>query len=572
MAERKASTAGLKTPSSPTIERDLKAVTAVPDHTSWWNLTTSEWHILFVSTCLKMLLYPAYRSTDFEVHRNWLAITHSLPISEWYYDATSEWTLDYPPFFAYFEKVLSIPAYFIDPRIVDLKNLNYDAWSVVAYQRTTVIITELVLGAVLVRFIRNSVDTPSQRIISASLFLHPGFLIVDHIHFQYNGFMFGILLWSILMAREGRKLASGIIFAVLLNFKHIYMYLAPAYFVFLLRSFCISPSGQVQIKNFLSLANAVIAVFLLSLGPFVLLGQVPQLLSRLFPFTRGLNHAYWAPNFWALVTAADRVLLRYVTRTGANVAVNVAGVSSTSRGLVGDTIFAVVPTVLPIHTFAITIGFQTIILVKLWMNPTYKSFLTALTLCGYASFLFGWHVHEKAVLLVLVPLSLLAAERQAYFRTYILASVAGIFSLFPLIFTPAESVVKVIYSVIWLAFIYKSLSHQVYEFPKSLSYVFIDTFEKLYLLGFPLLLAFVSLFPLVVQQRSTSSACTPSQNPAECQEPNSSVHASRLEQMEFLPLMLTSVYCALGLVWGFCRLTFIYMKNESTYQGQMNRI
>ena len=131
--------------------------------------------------------------------------------------------LDYPPFFAYFEKLMSIPAYFIDPRIVDLNNLNYDAWSVVAYQRTTVIVTELVLGAVLLRyysvsdttliggswsarFVRGAVDPSTQRVISASLFMHPGFLIVDHIHFQYNGFMFGILLWSILMARKVSRL------------------------------------------------------------------------------------------------------------------------------------------------------------------------------------------------------------------------------------------------------------------------------------------------------------------------------------------------------------------------------
>jgi alpha-1,3-glucosyltransferase len=57
--------------------------------------------------------------------------------------------LDYPPFFAYFEKVLSIPASFIDPQIVDLNNLNYSAWSVIAYQRATVILTELVLAVVL---------------------------------------------------------------------------------------------------------------------------------------------------------------------------------------------------------------------------------------------------------------------------------------------------------------------------------------------------------------------------------------------------------------------------------------
>lgn len=60
--------------------------------------------------------------------------------------------LDYPPFFAYLEKLLSIPASLIDPKIVDLNNLNYDGWSVIGYQRTTVILTELVLGIVLLKY------------------------------------------------------------------------------------------------------------------------------------------------------------------------------------------------------------------------------------------------------------------------------------------------------------------------------------------------------------------------------------------------------------------------------------
>jgi alpha-1,3-glucosyltransferase len=82
--------------------------------------------------------------------------------------------------------------------------------------------------------------------------------------------------------------------------------------------------------------------------------------------------------------------------------------------------------------------------------------VTALTLCGYTSYMFGWHVHEKAILLVLVPLrsvptelssvdvltetllgSLVAADNHLNFRTFVVASVAGIYSLFPLLFTPA---------------------------------------------------------------------------------------------------------------------------------------
>jgi alpha-1,3-glucosyltransferase len=380
--------------------------------------------------------------------------------------------------------------------------------------------------------------------------------------------MFGILLWSLLVARDGNKLTSGLLFAILLNFKHIYMYLAPAYFVYLLRSYCLSANYEVRPMHFISLANTVIGVFLVSLGPFLFMGQLPQLLSRLFPFTRGLNHAYWAPNVWALVTFSDRVLLKVATLLRIPLNIHLAGVASTSRGLVGDTVFAVLPNVKPIHTFVITIACQLLFLVKLWLTPTYKSFITALTLCGYSSYMFGWHVHEKAILLVLVPLSLIAAESHAHFRTFVIASIAGIFSLFPLLFTPAETLIKVVYSSLWAVLILPPLNKIVYRFPRSLLGVIIDRAEMLYLAGFPLLQLFTTLFPLLATKRALALQEATTLNPAllELNTTKRIDTASSVSEntMEFLPLMTTSVYCAIGLVWSFIRLAHIYLRPIST--------
>lgn len=76
--------------------------------------------------------------------------------------------------------------------------------------------------------------------------------------------------------------------------------------------------------------------------------------------------------------------------------------------------------------------------------------------------------------------SLLAAENYAYFRTFMIASTAGVASLFPLLFTPAgmlvlsgcmfsqadfseEQTIEVVYSLLWAIVVFGPLQQRLYE-------------------------------------------------------------------------------------------------------------
>ena len=162
-----------------------------------------------------------------------------------------------------------------------------------------------------------SAQKQTSHAISLSILLSPALLIIDHIHFQYNGFLYGILILSLVYARkQSTMLLSGLLFAGLLCLKHIYLYLAPAYFVYLLRVYCLSQKSIMTIRfgNAIKLAFALAVIFGAAFGPFWYWGQLDQLLSRLFPFSRGLCHAYWAPNVWAMYSFSDRVLIYGISR------------------------------------------------------------------------------------------------------------------------------------------------------------------------------------------------------------------------------------------------------------------
>ncbi|PLB37007.1 dolichyl-P-Glc:Glc1Man(9)GlcNAc(2)-PP-dolichol alpha-1,3-glucosyltransferase ALG8 [Aspergillus candidus] len=486
-----------------------------------------------VATAFKILLFPAYKSTDFEVHRNWLAITHSLPVQEWYYEKTSEWTLDYPPFFAAFEWLLSRIAQYVDPAMLVVQNLGYDSWQTVYFQRATVIVSEFVLLYALSRFVK-SVSQDNQHlahIASLSIFLSPGLLIIDHIHFQYNGFMYGVMILSMVLARkQSTLLYSGITFAVLLCMKHIYLYLSLAWFVYLLRAYCLDPRSMLRPRfgNIFKLGVCVLGVFGAAFGPFAHWGQLLQLKDRLFPFSRGLCHAYWAPNIWAMYSFTDRVLIPLAPRLG--LPVKEDALSSVTRGLVGDTSFAILPEVTKEHTFILTLIFQLLPLVKLWFRPDWETFVGAVTLCGYAAFLFGWHVHEKAILLIIIPFSLIALKDRRYYSAFKPLAVAGHVSLFPLLFTAAEFPLKTVYTIFWLVLFLYVFDH-VAPVPERPRIFLADRFSLLYLTVAIPLIVYCSLLHQVF---------------------------FGLNRYEFLPLMFTSSYSALGVVGSWVGFMVVY--------------
>ena len=164
------------------------------------------------------------------------------------------------------------------------------------------------------RYVQTSPPTmrKASQAVAISIILSPALLIIDHIHFQYNGFLYGILIFSMVSLRsQSTMLMGGGLFATLLCLKHIYLYLAPAYFVYLLRAYCLSHRSilRIRVGHCTKLATVLALIFGSALGPFWYWEQSDQLLLRLFPFSRGLCHAYWAPNVWSMYSFSDRVLL-----------------------------------------------------------------------------------------------------------------------------------------------------------------------------------------------------------------------------------------------------------------------
>jgi alpha-1,3-glucosyltransferase len=406
---------------------------------------------------------------DYEAQRHWMEITTQLPVSQWYFHDLQWWGLDYPPLTAYHSWLCGRIGAMINPAWFALyTSRGSDDPMLKVFMRATVMISEyLIFIPAAVIFIRrfskfSGVPTWTSSLALVAFLMQPGLILIDHVHFQYNTVMLGFVLASMSSMLAGRYLWSAVFFVAALGFKQMALYYAFSVFSYLLGS-CIFPS--INAARFLGIAVATLASFAILVLPLVLgtlydvsrgvdarpdldgpppplplfpglanyldnqafyypiVEQLFQMIHRIFPFARGLFEDKVA-NFWCALNVV--VKLR-----------NYPPEMLQSAALAGTLASIVPPNLI------------------LLFQPRKDLLPLAFATTAWGFFLFSYQVHEKSVLLPLMPMTLLLAGRQGMSkntRAWVgFGNLLGAWTMFPLL---ARVDLRVPYTVLTLLWAY----------------------------------------------------------------------------------------------------------------------
>ncbi|KAG6042068.1 hypothetical protein E4U41_006189 [Claviceps citrina] len=404
---------------------------------------------------------------DYEAQRHWMEVTTQLPISQWYFHDLQWWGLDYPPLTAYHSWVMGKIGGLVEPAWFALfSSRGSDDPTLKVFMRATVIVSEYIIyiPAVVVfarRYSRlNGVSTWTSSVALVAILMQPATILIDHVHFQYNTVMLGLVLASINSMLAGRYKWAAVFFVAALGFKQMALYYALSVFAFLLGK-CFWPRldmdrlvgiGLVTLASFAVLVLPLIVGTLydrhrgidsgadldgpplpLPLFPFVsgyldvhssayaAVEQMMQMVHRVFPFSRGLFEDKVA-NFWCAL----------------NVVVKLRNYRADllAKAALGATLLSIIPPN-----------------IVLFLRPEKKLLPLAFATTAWGFFLFSYQVHEKSVLLPLMPMTLLLAGKQGLngnTRSWVgFANLLGAWTMFPLLRRVDVTVPYMVLTLLW---------------------------------------------------------------------------------------------------------------------------
>lgn len=397
---------------------------------------------------------------DFEAQRHWMEITTHLPITQWYFHDLEWWGLDYPPLTAYHSWLLGkIGSIFSTQWFALYTSRGLDDPSLKVYMRATVLMSEyLIYVPAVVMFCRSVARTQrasgwEMSVALVAILMQPATILIDHAHFQYNTVMLGFLVATVTCLLSKKHAWGCIFFVAALTFKQMALYYAPAIFAYLLGS-CVFP--RLNVSRFITIAVTTILSFAAIFAPFILAGlyehyqnkhdmnlqapplmeripidrksilyapllQVTQAIHRIFPLARGLFEDKVA-NFWCALHTVHK-LNRYPAAT------------------------------LQLGSLALTLGSIFPPCLALFLHPSRNTLLPGLAATSFGFFLFSFQVHEKSILLPLLPTTLVLVSKggmQPEKRAWIAwANVLGCWTMFPLLKRDELRVPYFVLTLLW---------------------------------------------------------------------------------------------------------------------------
>lgn len=372
---------------------------------------------------------------DYEAQRHWMELTIHLPVWQWYVYDLQYWGLDYPPLTAYVSWMCGTIGSWIEPSWFALgTSRGLETEGSKLFMRSSVIAMDmLVYLPALLMFIQTFHGSRSRRSQSMSLLIllfQPALLLIDHGHFQYNSVMLGLTLFSLNFFATGHDLCGAACFVLSLGFKQMSLYYAPAFGCYLLAR-CVSLGRKQGISHFLQLSGVTTLTFLLLflpfLPPFASFSAFLHVIKRIFPFARGLFEDKVA-NFWC----ASNVLFKWKNSVATHNLVKLS-------------------TLLTVFGFLLTVvnllraGYESQLKEPISSDVDHSKVATArffpllpyaLLTSSLSFFLFSFQVHEKTILVPLLPLTLIlsgAPLDSSVFSWGVLMNNTAVFSMWPLV-------------------------------------------------------------------------------------------------------------------------------------------
>ncbi|KAI3630859.1 hypothetical protein MIR68_012294 [Amoeboaphelidium protococcarum] len=349
---------------------------------------------------------------DYEAQRHFMEIAFNLPVGQWYTYDPEYWGLDYPILTALHSYAMGYVSHLINPQWTSLyESRGYESSQHKLFMRWTVVLSDLLFYFVPTLLLIKSVDSKVRSNLLLVLLLQPSLIVIDHGHFQYNCVMLGLTLLAICLILKERVITGSICYCLAIGYKHMALYYSLAFFSYLLGK-CLSRGFNRGTLLLALLGVSVIGTFGAMMLPLCLYGNdkgciqsVLQMFSRLFPLHRGLFEDKVA-NFWCAMNVV--IKFREIFR-----------VDQLFKLAALMTLIGCIPSCL----YACRL-------------PTPRNFIYCLCCVSLSFFMFSFQVHEKSILLPLLPIMcLLVVERDAPSTIGFIEffSIVSMFSMWPLL-------------------------------------------------------------------------------------------------------------------------------------------